>query len=215
LTCSAGWVTDKLQSLVMAGPRKSQPGGRAAAPGELALVQDFVNTANIEAAEDALESAAALRSFLARSQLPGARSRVTADDLVRARELREALRALAAANNGEPFPPAAAATLDRCARRSRLVAGFAPTGEPRELVTASGVDRAFGELLAIVHRAIRNGMWSRLKACHEHGCRWIFYDHSRNRSGTWCTMSLCGARAKMRTYRARRGAGTDSRQPRR
>jgi predicted RNA-binding Zn ribbon-like protein len=171
-----------------------------------------VNTANIEAGKDALETTAALRNFLSRYHLPGSRSKVTDDDLVRARELREALRAFAAANNGEPFPPAAAATLDRCARRSGLVAGFAPTGEPREVVTAGGVDRAFGELLAIVHRSVRTGRWSRLKACHEHGCRWVFYDHSRNRSGTWCTMSLCGARAKMRTYRARRTTGTDSHQ---
>jgi len=193
------------------GTADSQPGGRAGAPGELGIVQAFVNTQNIEAGEDELRDAAALRRFLSEHGLLGPRSRVTDDDLARALELRDALRALAAANNGEPVSAPAIETLDRGARRWALIAGFAPTGEPREVPTASGVDRAFGELLAIVHRAMRNGAWPRLKACHEHGCRWVFYDHSRNRSGTWCTMALCGTRAKMRTYRARRASGSRAR----
>jgi predicted RNA-binding Zn ribbon-like protein len=49
-----------------------------------------------------------------------------------------------------------------------------------------------------------------LKACQEHGCRWVFYDHSRNRSSTWCAITLCGTRAKMRAYRARRAASPTS-----
>lgn len=193
------------------GTLDSQPGGREAAPGELAVVQAFVNTQNIEAAEDELRDPAALRRFLSQHGLVSPRARVTEDDLTGALELRDALRALAAANNGAPVPTSAPEILNRGARRWALIAGFAPTGEPREVPTASGVHRAFGELLAIVHRAMRNGTWPRLKACHEHGCRWVFYDHSRNRSGTWCTMALCGTRAKMRTYRARRTSGSRAR----
>ncbi|HSO54001.1 MAG TPA: CGNR zinc finger domain-containing protein [Actinomycetes bacterium] len=48
-----------------------------------------------------------------------------------------------------------------------------------------------------------DGTWSRLKPCRNHGCRWLVYDHSTNRSGTWCTMSLCGNRGKARAYRRR------------
>lgn len=182
----------------------AQPGSRAGAPGELAVVQAFVNTENIEAGEDELRDPASLRRFLSHHGLLGLRAKVTEDDLARAHELRAALRALALANNGEPLAASAIETLDRSARRGALIASFGPTGEPREVPTASGVERAFGELLAIVHRTMREGTWSRLKACREHDCRWVFYDHSRNRSGTWCAMALCGSRAKMRTYRARR-----------
>ena len=32
---------------------------------------------------------------------------------------------------------------------------------------------------------------------------WAFYDHSRNRSGTWCEMGKCGNRAKARRWRER------------
>jgi predicted RNA-binding Zn ribbon-like protein len=181
-----------------------QPAGRAPAPEDLGLVQAFINTYDIEADADQFRDRSALARFLTRHGLAGTRVGITGDDHRRALELREALRALAAANNGEPLPREAAATLDGFARRSGLIAGFGPGGEPRETPTASGADRAFGELLAIVHRAIRDGTWPRVKACREHDCRWVFYDNSRNRSSTWCAMSVCGSRSKMRAYRARR-----------
>ncbi len=57
--------------------------------------------------------------------------------------------------------------------------------------------------MAIVVRAMADGSWSRIKACRNDTCRWLFYDQSRNRSGTWCTMAICGSRMKARAYRAR------------
>ncbi|HKC76276.1 MAG TPA: CGNR zinc finger domain-containing protein [Chloroflexota bacterium] len=44
----------------------------------------------------------------------------------------------------------------------------------------------------------------RLKICRNETCRWAFYDYSKNRSGAWCTMAVCGSRSKARTYRQRR-----------
>jgi len=43
-----------------------------------------------------------------------------------------------------------------------------------------------------------------LKACRNEGYRWAFYDISKNRSGSWCDMDICGARHKMRAYRERK-----------
>ena len=62
-------------------------------------------------------------------------------------------------------------------------------------------DDVVGELLAIVAHAQAGGTWQRMKACP--ACGWAFYDRSRNRSRTWCTMAICGNRAKARSYRAR------------
>jgi predicted RNA-binding Zn ribbon-like protein len=59
-------------------------------------------------------------------------------------------------------------------------------------------------LLAEVVRAEAEGRWGRLKACRNEGCRWAFYDASKNRSGSWCNMDVCGARHKMRAYRKRK-----------
>ncbi len=58
--------------------------------------------------------------------------------------------------------------------------------------------------LGIVVLARADGSLTRLKACpHEH-CGWVFHDGSRNRSGQWCSMRLCGNRTKGAAFRARR-----------
>jgi predicted RNA-binding Zn ribbon-like protein len=65
------------------------------------------------------------------------------------------------------------------------------------------VDGALGALLGTVAAAMADGTWSRLKACRADNCHWAFYDHTRNRSGVWCDMAVCGNRAKVRAYRHR------------
>jgi predicted RNA-binding Zn ribbon-like protein len=65
------------------------------------------------------------------------------------------------------------------------------------------VDAALAELLATVTTAAADGSWQRLKACADDGCRWAFYDTSRNRSGRWCSMAVCGNQQKARAYRER------------
>jgi predicted RNA-binding Zn ribbon-like protein len=71
-----------------------------------------------------------------------------------------------------------------------------------------GVDGALGRMLAIVFRSVADGSWERLKACPAEDCEWAFYDWSKNGSGTWCDMAVCGNRAKARAYRERRQRGT-------
>ncbi len=173
------------------------------APGRLECVREFVNTRDIEAGSDELSSPAALGVWLAARGLGAARP--TREDLKRAIELREALRAVMLAHNDrQPVPHGASATLDAAARRARLQLRFdgraAAVLEPE----AAGVAGALGRLLAIVSGAIADGSWQRLKACRQHTCEWSFYDHTKNRSGAWCTMDVCGNRAKARAYRERR-----------
>jgi predicted RNA-binding Zn ribbon-like protein len=48
-----------------------------------------------------------------------------------------------------------------------------------------------------------DGTWDRLKACAADDCHWAFYDHTRNRSGRWCSMAVCGNRAKVERFRER------------
>lgn len=47
------------------------------------------------------------------------------------------------------------------------------------------------------------GSLARLKICAAADCRFVFYDHSKSRTGRWCSMQICGNRAKKRRYRAR------------
>ena len=42
---------------------------------------------------------------------------------------------------------------------------------------------------------------SRLRACQDPQCRWVFRDGTRSRTRRWCAMAGCGNRAKLRTRR--------------
>jgi predicted RNA-binding Zn ribbon-like protein len=162
-----------------------------AAPEPLRRVQVFVNTTDGHERE-------LLADWLADEGVrPGPKA------LAAAREVREALRELLMASNDRRSPSAEALeTLDRAAARSRLTVRFASGGELVPL--AKGVDGAIGRVLAIAFAAIDDGSWGRLKACRN--CRWAFYDYSRNRSASWCSMQLCGNRLKTKAYRRRRSA---------
>src|SRR5215213_9703910 len=85
--------------------QRRQPGDREPAPGELATVQAFLNTRwDLRRLDrgDTLASPAALQGWLKSRELIGERERRLAPaDLDRALAVREGLRALAYANNGQ------------------------------------------------------------------------------------------------------------------
>jgi predicted RNA-binding Zn ribbon-like protein len=179
---------------------------RQEAPGRLELVRQFVNTVDIEDGEETLTDPAALAAWLRESGLAERSAKVGEEELRRAIAVREALRAQLATNNGQERDPAAVATLHEAAGRAGIALRFEPEGSKLE-PSATGVDGALGQLLTIVHAAESDGTWARLKACPWHTCRWAFYDNTKNHSGVWCTMEVCGNRAKAKAYRERRAAG--------
>ncbi len=177
------------------------------APGELELVRGFVNSVHYPATAseeflDELATPAELETWLAEHGLP-AGEQLTERERERAIELREAIRALLFANNGEPLDPDAVPVLNRLGDELRLLVRFDERGGSELAPSADGVDAALGRILAAVFRSMADGTWPRLKACRDDACKWAFYDRSRNRSGTWCSMEECGNRAKARTYRHR------------
>ncbi len=182
-----------------------QPGDRAAAPGELALVQAFINThydLGAEHGAEVLRSPGALREWLASHGLAAGGAAVGGHDLERALAVREALRALA---RGAP--------VDSAVLAARVELRIGADG-PRWLPGGSkrwgdaGAEGALATLLSIVAREMVAGRWSRLKVCPGEACGWAFYDHSRNRTGRWCSMSVCGGRAKARAHYRRRMAAS-------
>jgi predicted RNA-binding Zn ribbon-like protein len=179
-----------------------QPGDRAPAPASLRLVQTFVNTVDREHGPDLFDEPAGLEAWLERHMEP---AEVAPADLESARAVREALRALLLANNGEADDPAAYEVLTRAAERSRLRAVFGEHGATL-VPAASGVDAAVGRILAATFAAMADGQWRRMKACPREVCGWAFFDRSSNASATWCSMQVCGGRMKAGAYyRRRRG----------
>ena len=177
-----------------------------AAPGVLELVRQFLNTHDVEEAVDEISAPDRLRAWLVSHHLE-AGAQLEQVDVERAAAMRESLRALTFANNGEPLEPGALATLNEVAAGAQLLVRFDERGQTVLEPAGAGAEAALGELLAIVFRSMAEGTWDRLKACRAETCQWAFYDRSKNRSATWCSMEVCGNRAKARAYRARQKAG--------
>jgi predicted RNA-binding Zn ribbon-like protein len=172
------------------------------APGSLQIVQDFINTVDIESGTEDLRDPADLTTWFASRGLIEDGTEAGRADLAQAQRLREALRILAEANAGYDVDPQALAAVNEVAVEAGFTLHFDPQSaslEPR----AQGVAAALGRLLAIVATGMGDGSWARMKACRADTCRWVFYDHSRNRSGNWCSMRVCGNREKAKTYRRR------------
>jgi predicted RNA-binding Zn ribbon-like protein len=182
-----------------------------AAPGELNHIRRFVNTHDLDDGSDDIADPAALRDWLAERRLIDERAELSEADVRQAQAFREALRKLLLANNGDALDPAAVEALNVAAKGAELQVRVAPDGSAELAPVRTGMDAAIGRLLAIVHTAMADGTWSRLKACALHdSCEWAFYDWSKNRSGTWCDMKTCGNRAKARAFRERhKAAGAD------
>jgi predicted RNA-binding Zn ribbon-like protein len=178
---------------------------RLAAPGDLELVRDFVNTLDILPGTEKFDDPAGLAHWLADHRLVPSSPSLTNEDLARARRLREALRAFLLANASLPLDPGAAAKFDDAAGPTRLRAR-ADEGW-LELLPADedGLGHAIGRLVSIAFAAQQDGTWSRLKVCAE--CHWALYDHTKNYSAAWCG-SQCGARVRSRRYRQRRSSPT-------
>src|SRR5262245_21694123 len=217
-----------------AGPPRT-----GAAPGELEVVQRFVNTLDIEAGTDELDSPAALTAWLERHGLGAGHGRrtspppaaeqaprdavdvaATAADLRRAVALREALRAVLRSHVPATAGGVAPGAVARGAGAGRELPGIAAALRTRLEVSddgrvgvvpaGSGAAAALARILLIVAEAGSNGTWSRLKACSAADCRWAFYDRSPTRTGCWCSMRVCGSRSKSHAYRDRAAARTGS-----
>jgi predicted RNA-binding Zn ribbon-like protein len=174
-----------------------------------ALALDFVNTVDPlvgPGAQEFLDRPAALADWAALAGLepPG---NPTGEDLDRALAMRGDLHVVfgAVAAGGDPPADALARMHGAYAEalgRARLVAaedGFAWQPAP--------ADSVLWPVLASAVELLTSPALRRVKECENHAsCGWLFLDTSRGGTRRWCSMSGCGARAKMRRYRARHTA---------
>jgi predicted RNA-binding Zn ribbon-like protein len=190
-------------SATIASPPASDAGRRPPAPGRLELVRTFLNSVDLESREDDFSTPALLADWLGDRRLLPRDARLGPTDLEEAIEFRETLRDVLESNAGHGDAEVALGRLDAIAARIPLRVQLA--GHPRlEPDGKDDIHAAIGRLLGIAYEAAIEGTWRRLKVCRSDTCRWAFYDSSRNRSGTWCTMAICGNRMKGRAFRRRR-----------
>lgn len=170
------------------------------APGRLELVRGFVNSIDLEQGLDPLTAPDHLAEWCEQAGLCRGAGEA---DLRELRRFREALRAVLEAHAGEAEEAAAWQALQPFAAAARYTLRIAGEGHPALQPIGSGTDAVVAELFAVVYDAIGAGTWRRLKACRKHSCRYAFYDRSKNGSGAWCDMSVCGNRVKAQRRRAR------------
>ena len=182
----------------------------AAAPGDLELVQRFMNlhehVAGLEGEQP--PSTQLVRSFLVDWEVLTEEERFIDEDREAALELIRALKAKVRANGGEPMPDAEVRVIDEVAQRAGLHPHFGADG-PVLVPQEEGVAGAFGHIVAAAFMADLDGSWAELKQCASEDCHAVFFDRSKNHSGRWCSMERCGNRAKVRAWRERHRAQAD------
>jgi predicted RNA-binding Zn ribbon-like protein len=179
---SSATYTGAMSSTAPAGPR---------------LVLDFLNTDRGGRPDPLADTAGAQRWFA--GVAPEAPSASFTDrDLRHLAELRTQLRQ--ALRRGDPAPgwivPAGVSAGLRQAADGTVLAS--PQGSGWKLVASM--------LLIETWTAQTAELWPRLKVCKNDACGGAFYDRSRNNSGVWHDVLVCGNAINLRTSRARRRA---------
>jgi predicted RNA-binding Zn ribbon-like protein len=176
-----------------------------------ALALDFVNTVDPLVGPDAQELLDRPEALVDWARLAGLDppAAPTSADLRRALEVRRDLHTVFGAVSAGSEPPADAL--------ERVHAGYAEALSHARLVPSDNGyawrpargDTVLWPVLASAVELLTSSALDRVKECENHdACGWLFLDTSRSGTRRWCSMSSCGARAKMRRYRARQAAST-------
>jgi predicted RNA-binding Zn ribbon-like protein len=186
---------------------------------------DFLNSiaTQVDQPVDWLDSGAGLVAWLAQANLvppealnaltrqarPGELDKVAAE----ARALREWFRGFVRKHMGRPLTPNAIRNLKplntllkRDEMFSRVAVHRDAHGDHLELQTTrrwrspESLLLPIGEALA---RCVCDEDFAAIRACEGSRCTLIFADHTRRRGRRWCSMAMCGNRAKQAAHRHR------------
>ncbi|MDF4251587.1 CGNR zinc finger domain-containing protein [Streptomyces sp. WMMB303] len=186
------------------------------APASARLIEAFANTVDVELGTDELDSAGGLAAWLAERGMLDREHGIDTGEHDLCLRLRAGIREELGANVGDGADPALRAGADEALRELPVLVavgrgtGAGPLAPAPDLPP---VRRALAELAIAWCELTLTGEAARLKRCSEHTCAWVFWDASKNRSRRWCSMRVCGNRAKARRHSAKQAEATGSTTP--
>jgi predicted RNA-binding Zn ribbon-like protein len=157
--------------------------------------------------KDLLASPGDLGRWLMAARLAPKAPETDEQELLQARELREALYRLATACvQGRGFAARDRAILNR----------WAAEPPPTPQLGAKGLTWSHSGVRSLLAAVARDGvellggpLAQRIKKCSGEGCALLFVDTSRSGERRWCSMAGCGNKAKVSEFRQRRRSGTE------
>lgn len=192
-----------------------------------ATALDFLNSiaTPVDTAVDWIDDGEGLLAWLAQAGLMpeevirDMQARALAGELDKvadqARSLREWFRGFVRRHKGRPLTQEALAELqplERLMERDEMhhrivlrLSGSVPfqLALARQWRTPDALLLPIGEALA---QLVCNEDFSQVKACEGPACTLLFADHTRGHARRWCSMAICGNRAKQAALRSRRKA---------
>jgi predicted RNA-binding Zn ribbon-like protein len=187
---------------------------------------DFLNSVAtpVDTPVDWIADGAGLLSWLRQSQLVPAATldRMERDSTrkaldavaAQARELREWLRRFVVKHKGQPLSVRNTQELEPLNALLRqdqsfyqLVGGAAGVHLDSQRRWTSP-ETLLVPIAEAVARMISEEDFTHIKACEGHACTLIFADHTRARGRRWCSMGICGNRAKVSAHRKRQQAAS-------
>ncbi len=131
--------------------------------------------------------------------------------LNRALELREAIAWIFyATSRGRSPKPARLATLNIALKAALGQVRITRTGAQFQwdwMADRTDLDRMLWPIARSAAELLTSHDLAHVRQCAQEGCGWLFLDVSRNRRRRWCTMNICGNRAKVRRFYRRMKAG--------
>ena len=129
-----------------------------------------------------------------------------------ARELREWLRRFVVKHKGRPLSIRSAQELEPLNALLRQDQSYYQAVVEKDGIRLDTQRRwpSPGSLLIPIAEAIARMIseedFTHIKACEGHACTLMFADHTRARGRRWCSMGICGNRAKVSAHRKRQQA---------
>jgi predicted RNA-binding Zn ribbon-like protein len=171
--------------------------GSPPAPGNLILLEGFLNTWSGELGIEDFNTASSTEAWMRDVGLWTGAPKVTSKQHQEILKFRDALRTWILDEKG--FQP-----LNDLVKEISFQAEFGPEGDVQFRPTGNTYQGVLGTLTEVISESQQDGTWGRFRCCELTTCGWAFYDSTRSRTKRWCSMKTCGSRHKAREYYKRK-----------